>query len=154
MITKGNLSYFPDSGNFIRNGKVLRGMSKGYLTGRFEGKVVKLHRLAWFFVHNTWPEFQIDHIDGDKTNNSYQNLRIATTSFNCHNQFGARTSNKKTGLQGVKVHKRKSGSIAYRASISIKGKDIHLGLYETPEEAHQVYLKKKMEVLDTCPTSQ
>lgn len=147
-ILRDNLEYNVVSGVFTRCGQELGGVNSKYTTIRYLGKAVKAHVLAWYFCHGKWPTQQLDHKDRNKKNNAIGNLREVNTSQNCHNQFGARRSNKLTGLQGVKVHKRKSGTVAYRASISVCGKDLHLGLFDTPEEAHSAYMKKKVELLN------
>ena len=142
-----DLEYIPETGEFFRKGKKLGGTRSKYITLRFKGKVHKAHKVAWFFYYGEWPSSQIDHIERNKKNNSIQNLRLVDTSTNCHNQFGARVSNKETGLQGVKVVKYRSGTIRYRAVICIDKVDIHLGMYGTAEEAHQVYMNRKKELL-------
>ena len=37
----------------------------GYLRGHLDGKKYFLHRLAWLYVHGEWPEFHVDHRDGN-----------------------------------------------------------------------------------------
>lgn len=143
----GDLEYNPETGEFFRNSKKLGGKRSKYATLRFQGKVRKAHVVAWFIYYGEWPTPQIDHEDGNKRNNAISNLRLVDTSTNCHNQFGARSSNKQSGFQGVKVVKYKSGTVRYRAVICINNKDVHLGMYGTPEEAHQVYIKRKKELL-------
>lgn len=137
---KDDLSYDPETGIFLRKGKVLKAVSNGYLTLRFEGKVRKAHRVAWFLIYGKWPKNQIDHIDRNKLNNAINNLREVNTSENCHNQSDRGNS---LGFMGVNKHKNK-----FRAKISIRGKSVHLGLFNTPEEAHNKYLEKKRELLN------
>ena len=108
---------------------------KGYVKALVLGKYVKLHRLAWFYVHGTWPNDQIDHINGIKTDNRITNLRICDTSTNCLNQRNPR-SNNNTGYQGV--HRiTKTGR--YRASCTVNGIKHQLGIFATAEEASESY---------------
>lgn len=97
------------------------------------------HRIAFMLMMKRWPEHELDHIDGDKANNKWNNLREATKTQNRANTV--RTCNNKSGYKGVCAHRGK-----FQASIGINGKDVYLGLYETAEEAHQVYCAKAREV--------
>lgn len=92
------------------------------------------HRLAWLFVHGVWPADQIDHIDGDRSNNCIANLREATRSENLRNRGLQR--NNTSGFKGVIFDKRTG---MWQARIKIHGRRILLGLHETPEAAHAAY---------------
>jgi hypothetical protein len=112
--------------------------SRGYIRIRYKGTLYWAHRLAWFYMCGEWPK-QLDHIDEIKSNNRWGNLRLATHSENGQNRSHGQ-SNNKSGFQGVSWH-----SIGSRwcAQIHILGKHISLGLYDTPEEAHEAYLAAK-----------
>jgi len=73
----------------------------------------------------------IDHKSGNKLDNSIANLRITTHQGNQHNR---------TKAKGYSWDKRDK---KWKAKISLNGKRIHLGYYETEEEAHQAYLDGK-----------
>jgi hypothetical protein len=75
-----------------------------------------------------------DHIDGNPLNNRRANLRIATIAENSQNRGKARTN--KSGVKGVSRHR---GTGKWRAVIGVNGKQIHLGLFTTPEAAHEAY---------------
>lgn len=76
-----------------------------------------------------FPDQDIDHKDGDRSNNKWDNLREATRSQNCMNS--KIRNNNTSGHKGVSYHKR---SNRYRVIISGK----HRGLFDTPEEAARV----------------
>lgn len=79
---------------------------------------------------------QVDHEDGNGLNNRRKNLRRATVS---QNQQNSRVRlNNKTGFKGVTYHKQND---RYRATIKAHGKQVSLGCYSTPEEAHLAYQK-------------
>lgn len=105
--------------------------SKGYLCSRIGGKAVLLHQL----VLPVPSGMTIDHINGDKLDNRKSNLRIATYSQNCQNT-GPKKSNT-SGFKGVSRH----GSHRWRATIMVNGKTVHLGSFETTEEAALAYDK-------------
>jgi HNH endonuclease len=116
--------------------------SDGYIHIRVGNKIQKAHRLAWLYVTGKWPNGLIDHIDGVRHNNCFVNLRDATRQVNNQNQRRAHSSNKSTGLLGASLHAR-SGK--YQATIRVDGKKRHIGLYDTPELAHQAHLAAKRE---------
>ena len=59
-----------------------------------------LHRMAWALAYGRWPS-QIDHINGDKTDNRLCNLREVTFSENLQNRLLPWKPNTRSGLPGV-----------------------------------------------------
>ena len=78
--------------------------SRGYMTThlRIEGQhpTIKLHHMVWAVVHGRFPT-QIDHINGDKTDNRIENLREVSASENNKNVIHRWRPNARTGLPGV-----------------------------------------------------
>lgn len=108
----------------------------GYLQIRANGKLHYGHRIAFALVTGRWPVL-VDHINGVKTDNRWANLR---ESDRRHNQENRRRANKnsKTDLLGVRLNRDRFG-----AALTVNHKTIHLGTYDTPEQAHAVYLDAK-----------
>jgi len=135
------LQYSPDTGEFIwlkNTGlKDLVGKkagatnSLGYINMSIFGKKYSGHRLAWFYCFQEWPEFNIDHIDGNRSNNKLDNLRDVSQSLNIVN---SRLPLPKSGFKGV----RSSGN-KWRAYAEKEGKYVHLGVFTTAEEASLTY---------------
>jgi hypothetical protein len=94
------------------------------------GHTYMAHRMVYLIEHGRWPVSEIDHIDGDTTNNRHTNLREATPVTNRRNQ--KRHSRNTTGHTGI--HKRKNNG-RYEASIGDKGKLVYIGSFTTYEEA-------------------
>lgn len=99
------------------------------------------HRIVWLLVYGEWPKSHIDHIDRARDNNIVTNLRECEKSTNQQNTNGRKDNS--SGFAGV--HWSKAAS-KWVAQIGSKGKQIHLGCFDTPEEAHAVYLKTKQEL--------
>lgn len=78
----------------------------------------------------------VDHIDNNPFNNCRENLRLATHSQNVQNQ--KIHSNNTSGFKGVSFHKKRS---RWQATISIKGKQKHLGFFQTLDDAYKAYCK-------------
>jgi hypothetical protein len=98
------LSYDPATGAFtwrrVQAGDTAgwRGAS-GYWIVRVDGLAYQAHRLAWFYTNGAWPPYEVDHIDGKKTNNRLANLRPASRAQNARNAVSQRRS--KSGVRGV-----------------------------------------------------
>jgi len=108
-------------------------MQNGYRKLKFCGKQYLVHRVAWLLHYGFWPIGDIDHIDGDPSNNKLENLRDVTHCVNLQNRKAA-TSKNKTGFLGVVQRRNK-----FAAHVHRNGKQIYLGLFETAELAHQAY---------------
>lgn len=133
------IKYCPDTGDFTwvvnRKGPAKMGdragtvCPLGYTVICLDGIRYMSHRLAFMYVTGQFPRDEIDHIDGNPRNNSWINLREATRATNCQNTRVSK--NNKLGIKGICLHH--TGK--YRAYTSIGAKSVHIGLYETVEEA-------------------
>lgn len=111
-----------------------------YISLSIEKIGFKAHRLIWVLMTGERPPrgMHIDHIDGDATNNRWSNLRLCKPKENARNSRTPKNSS--TGLKGV----TKSGD-KFRAYICVDRKQISLGRYNTPDEAHNAYRKAAAE---------
>ena len=144
-------AYDPETGVVSRRFATTAKAAVGPITGRdngdgygrvtIDGQRVYLHRLAWLLHHGEWPRAQVDHVDGDRSNNRASNLRDVDHTANAQNVHKARG---RVGLLGVSYD---SSRQKYTAQISVgprkSARVIHLGRYSTPEEAHRAYLRAK-----------
>jgi hypothetical protein len=111
----------------------------GYLSIGFKDNKLLVHRLIWFIVYGTWPN-EVDHINGNRTDNRLVNLREVVRAENRQNLDRNNPHNKSTGLVGSSFSKRNG---TYRAYININRKQIHLGHFKTADLAHAAYLSAK-----------
>ena len=105
----------------------------GYCKVKFKDKPVRYHRVIWTLLNGDIPAgMDIDHIDGNRVNNSITNLRLVTRRENCQNRLKHRDGK----LVGCYYHKL---SRKWRAQIWANGKSKSLGLFGTEQEAHDAY---------------
>lgn len=107
-----------------------------YIYIKIKGNHHAAHGLAWLYMTGDFAELglEIDHIDCNPENNSFENLRLATRTQNQANSRVYKTN--KLGIKGV----RRKGN-RYIAQIMISGRRIHLGSFNTPQEASVAYAK-------------
>lgn len=110
--------------------------SRGYLRGAIFGDLFLAHRVAWAIAHGRWPEKDIDHVNGDPSDNNLMNLREATRTENACNRGKQR--NNTSGYKGVGFHK---ASGKWRSYIVTSDGQMELGLFRSPEEAHCAYMQ-------------
>ena len=96
-------------------------------------KVMYMHRI----IANAPQGMDVDHINGDKLDNRKENLRVCTRSENLHNLRGKSYSG--SGLRGAYREKNRGAGCRWFSAISVGGKVIRLGRFDTPEEAHKAY---------------
>jgi len=149
------LKYDPDTGIFTWNkkissrtvvGKPAGCMRNGYVSIDIFGKRYRAHRLALIYVHGHCDSKDVDHINGVTHDNRIVNLRFATRSENKQNIRKVQPNNK-SGYMGVDWHKATG---FWRATITNMGKQKHIGLFKTPEEAHAAYLETKRKLHPFC----
>lgn len=107
----------------------------GYRVITIDGSRYLASRLAWLWMTNKWPTIFIDHINCDRSDNRWVNLREANRHQNQANSRNRR--NNTSGFKGVSFDKNLQ---RFRAYIWINSKKLHLGTFETAQEAHDAYL--------------
>lgn len=113
---------------------------KSYWHIKIGGVPFKRSHLIFCLVHGHFPSPCCDHIDGDSLNDRPGNLREATPTQNAWNH--KRRARRIALPMGVRV----TGSGRFQARITQNGQQIHLGVYDTPEEARALYLAKRREL--------
>ena len=124
-------------GGFVKQGETAGSLVNGYVSITVDAGRYRAHRLAWLYHYGSFPNGEIDHIDGNKSNNSIENLRDVSHAENMQN---IKSSPAATGLLGARWHSRAK---RWQSVISVNGKQIHLGYFSTADEAHQSYITAK-----------
>jgi len=147
-MLRQQLRYDPETGVFTWNVEQRSGAKKGGVAGKQNpegylyisafGLPFFAHRLAWLHVYGSWPQQQIDHIDGNTSNNKLSNLRDVSPRTNQQNRYVAQKTSR-TGLIGVS----KTAYEKWYARIRVDGKHKFLGCFSTPELASSAYLEAK-----------
>ena len=148
-------TYDPLTGFFIRNinmgafkaGDIVGSKNpvNGYMSLGIKSKRYKSHRLAWLYMTGEFPAQPLDHKNTIRDDNRWENLRLATTSLNLAN-LGQRPGNT-SGFKGVCLEKRAlKRKKHWRCTINHQGRHIHIGMFETAEEAALAYDTKAIEL--------
>ena len=104
----------------------------GYVRVSLDQQFYAAHRLIWVWMTGEDPgALEVDHIDRDRQNNRWDNLRLATVS---QNRMNCAVKSRSGLPKGVKHNKGRFG-----ARIVVDKVDHWLGTFDTPEEAHQAY---------------
>ena len=134
------LSYSPTTGIFTWNKKmsnhVPAGSEAGHITKTghrrlcVNRKIYLVHRLAWLYMTGEWPPDQIDHINHNRNDNRWNNLRCVTQQENQRNASLSKAN--KSGVTGVYWNKTNK---KWEANIKISRKKKYLGLFDDKFEA-------------------
>ena len=126
-----DFDYIPETGELLntrfRGGTSLRGAVAGsvdkcgYRFIAYKGKKYPAARMIWCWVHGSWPEHEIDHINKERDDNRLINLREAARTCNQRNKTLSKNST--TGIKGITINKRTGG---YVAQITYEYKSIFL----------------------------
>lgn len=106
--------------------------AKGYHQGGIFYNVYRAHRIIWLLHTGEWPEGEIDHINGVRSDNRISNLRHVTSGENRKNQ--KKSSRNTSGVVGVT---RSKALNKWSAKIIIGGVHKHLGLFDDLSDAAQ-----------------
>ena len=134
------LDYNPATGVFkwkvnrvgVRAGSIAGSVTGGYRTITLDGVMYKAHRLAWKMQTGSDPLNTIDHINNDRSDNRFSNLREATRSEQGRNK----TAHGSSAFLGVSwiASRRK-----FQARITVNGRQPHLGYFNSEVDAAHAY---------------
>lgn len=142
------LHYDPETGSFTWKKRIWTHCAIGRVAGTvtwtghihigLDGYYCNAHQMAWAYMTGEWPLLEVDHKNCLKTDNRFDNLRLATDQQQSANRGASK--NNQLGIKGVRIaHANVNKAVRYRARIRVNNKLIHLGYYSTPEVASAAY---------------
>ena len=146
-------NYNSETGDLIRrlttNSRSPAGTTVGcggcsYQQVQVDGWHGRIHRVVWAMHYGKWPEFEIDHINGVKSDNRIANLRDVQKDTNQQNQTRAHKRSS-TGVLGVSAHRK-----GFTAFIGYEGKNLYLGSFKNIPDAQQAYESAKRRLHKGC----
>lgn len=129
------LRYEENTGNLIwiisRAGKLKGSIAggddgRGYIKIRIDRRDYRAHRLCWLITKGRWPKGEIDHKNGNRSDNRLSNLREVTGQENSKNL--SRSKANTSGRTGVCWHK---ASGKWQARIKVDGRYVSLGVFDS-----------------------
>lgn len=148
MELRDVLTYDPIAGTFTWNktvnARAVAGSKAGayrdtgYLVIGWNGQSLLGHRVAFYLMTGEYPTSEVDHINGDRKDNRWSNLRLCKNGTNGQNK--KKMNNNTSGFTGVDwINKRNK----WRAQLRINGSSKHLGYFSDVNEARAVYVAAK-----------
>lgn len=132
-FVRETMSYDPETGDLtfrqVKGVTITQTFNRrsGYIQVHFRGTTFYAHRIAYFLMTGEPAAHEVDHINGDRSDNRWINLRPATRAQNAVNT----PARSRTGFKGV----YQLGSGRFMASITYEGQQRFLGNFETAEAA-------------------
>lgn len=125
-------SHFKNKKTHAINKTLHSGKKTGYLAGngyvfiRIDNKLYRAHRLAWLYMYKEWPKEQLDHINGNRSDNRACNLRHTDNAGNRKNM--CKRKDNASGITGVSWYKAYS---KWMVVITDKKKPYFLGYFDS-----------------------
>lgn len=139
------LHYCPETGSFtwndswnyrakannLRAGTLTKA---GYIQINIKSKSELAHRIAWLYMTGSLPAKPLDHIDGNRSNNRWENLREVTVSENMRNRLGRGKYSRFLGVSFMKDTGK------FLSQMKVNGKTSLIGFFSSETEAFAAYL--------------
>lgn len=133
----GEIRWKKDACTTRPRGSLAGGLNtEGYRYIKYLGISLRASRVAWAIILGEWPTLQVDHINANRSDDRWINLRAANVAENCQNRN--QRSDNSSGFTGVHFHLGK-----WQARIGVNGKRISLGHFDSKEAARKAYLAAK-----------
>lgn len=147
---RNTFDYHPD-GYLIRkkNGKPCGKHANhptGYAYVSVGGRMLRAHRIIFAIVYRRMPVGEIDHLNGNRSDNRIENLRDVSRPENQHNRKRNKTNS--SGFPGIHWHARDQ---KWMAQICVNNRKIHLGYFDDLNEAVEARKSAKIKHHPSSP---
>lgn len=142
----GTITRRVSAGNRTAGSNACTKTSEGYLSLSCVGVRMPAHRLIWAHHHGKWPSGEIDHINGDRSDNRIENLRDVSKQTNQQNRRTAQKTSRSGLIGAIWLEQRK----CWKAEIRVNGATKMIGRYKTAQEAHEAYVVAKRRLHAGC----
>lgn len=115
--------------------------SRGYRFLGINGWSYTAHRVVWAMSTGDWPAMQVDHVNGDRTDNRIENLRLASARENSVNKKKKQSAT--SNYFGVYF---RHDTNVFSAQIKDHGKRLHLGCFKSEEDAARAFDRAAMRI--------
>jgi len=133
----GELIRRDQRGNQFKGTEVGCNDTFGYKRIRIKGNLFKVHQIVWLYVYGIMPSMEIDHINGDRSDNRVCNLRLATRDVQVQNRNPG--IGESYGLRNIRL--RESGT--YEVEYRMFRKRHKVGNFTTLEDAQKALYEHK-----------
>ena len=144
------LDFSPETGIFRWKIKAASNTVIGSIAGRtnitgyreigIDKRLYGAHRIAWLYIHGSFPIGVIDHFNGKVDDNRISNLRDVSYGENLHNQSRAHGKNNFLGVSWQKSRNK------WRADICLNGKQKLIGRFDSENDARLAYISAKKQM--------
>jgi hypothetical protein len=126
----GVMHWLEDRGRLAKKGYVAGAKDdKGYIRLMLCGKKYRAHQLAFVLMGEQYPAY-VDHINGDRSDNRWSNLRVSDPLNNAKNMRKRKDGNTPfTGVGYMKSHNK------WRVRLNHQGESVYIGIYGSLFEA-------------------
>lgn len=120
---------------FLKEAKIAGGGNgDGYIVVRIDRHLYYAHRVIFLMMTGEWPPEQVDHRELSRSDNRWDFMRAATNTENNQNRPARRDN--RIGLKGVCLA---TDGGAFTATITVNGKQMHLGRFSSAQDAYAAY---------------